>query len=473
MFRSRKPLIRKHQRTWFATSTALGLVVALGQVVGVDTQVAHATPAVAQQASPATSAPTVGTIAERAEITYPDITVPKDGQVLVRPTVVGNVDDFSIVTLEGTHAIIAESSGALGELSIEGKAVGTQRSTITIYFTDNSTKQVTLNITVIEPRQSNADTYQPRYMPRVLGAGIVVDGYAPHGAPQGTKFSSDNLPEWVSLDTDSGALRLAPPQDVQRGDHTLNIKVTYPDTTSETIQATITIVTPQAEGANPTWLSSRTLAPGESRSIESTVALPEGARISTVTPKGFSATLSSAKVLNLTAPKNAEPGSAHTVVLGIDYADGSTETYSLPVLITPTFTRSAANPKQWSTPARAGVRWEKPAGTPNWWTLTTEGVLELSEDAPNGTHQLPLVGHYLSTRAETTVRITVAKPGSSTPQDPGNGADERTPEDSSSAGASGWKVWLPIVLSVSAALIGAILAVLADKNSPVRAFFTR
>ena len=144
-----------------------------------------------------------------------------------------------------------------------------------------------------------AEDYQPEWQPITVEAGKRTTAPAPTLAPTGrpapddVSFARDaHTQDWVTVSAD-GSLTVAPPAGTKAGRHDVPVLVTYPDQSTETVTAAVTVSAAEAE-ATP------------SSSAPSVV--PSVAPSSTSTPKSKP----SAPRTTTSAPSSAESSAPRT-----------------------------------------------------------------------------------------------------------------------------------------------------------------
>ena len=101
--------------------------------------------------------------------------------------------------------------------------------------------------------KSYADQNDPVYKPVPVKAGESATIEAPKNAdgsdlPGGTTFEKgegDNVPDWATVNPD-GSITVKPGKDVESGDYTVPVVVTYPDGTKDTVNVPVKVTVPKA-----------------------------------------------------------------------------------------------------------------------------------------------------------------------------------------------------------------------------------
>lgn len=151
--------------------------------------------------------------------------------------------------------------------------------------------------------------------------------------PAGTSFAVEGAsPKWLkSINSADGSAVVNPGHLVPAGDYTVQVRVTFPDTTTETVPMTVTVPPfPQREIFQPTY-SPITVVQGGTIPVPAPMGAPEG------TTYGRGAGVFDHLDLNTdgtgTLTANMEPGD-HVIPVRVRYPDGSVETINISVTIT-------------------------------------------------------------------------------------------------------------------------------------------
>lgn len=209
---------------------------------------------------------------------------------------------------------------------------------VVLTYPDGSTETVEATV-VVEPPEPFADQQDPGYEPAVTvpGGTVELPQVGDDEMPEGTTYSIDpeDAPEgWtVEIDPDTGLITATAPEDAQPGDEvSIPVTVTYADGSSETVDATITVVeAPQADVHNPGYT---TLPITPAASVTSPQNqdedIPEGTQFAIqedyTPPEGYEASIDpETGAVTLTAPEDAEPGTTITVPVLVTYPDGTSD----------------------------------------------------------------------------------------------------------------------------------------------------
>ncbi|MGS2665177.1 Rib/alpha-like domain-containing protein [Corynebacterium glucuronolyticum] len=120
------------------------------------------------------------------------------------------------------------------------------------YTDDGSNEVVNAKVTVTA---SDRFTYQPVYQGKDVPQGKEVTLDAPKDAagkqlPEGTKFAEKFDSDAVSVDPDTGALTYKAAKNEELGEKTITVTVTYPDGSTEDIDATVKVTLADSDGDN-------------------------------------------------------------------------------------------------------------------------------------------------------------------------------------------------------------------------------
>ncbi|NKZ30197.1 Rib/alpha-like domain-containing protein, partial [Facklamia miroungae] len=287
------------------------------------------------------------------EVTYPDgstetIKVPvtilapdmleKDVYVpAVTPEIVetgGTIDLTDNVTIPG-YVVDPKHPGAprfediTSDGSIDLNKPGTYTGQVKVTYPDGSTEIVDVSVTVIKPTsgKTQADKYEPSVMPEEIMAGGTVDltdNVTIPGYIEDPKYPGQPTFEDV---TPKGAINYTKP-----GTYTGQVKLTYPDGSTEIVDVTVTVTTPtpgktQADKYEPS-VAPEVIQPGGTVDLTDNITIPGYVEDSKypgqptfedVTPKG---------AINYTKP------GTYTGQVKVTYPDGSTEIVDVTVTVT-------------------------------------------------------------------------------------------------------------------------------------------
>ena len=337
----------------------------------------------------------------------------------------------------------ASVDSATGAVTVNpGRDVAPGDYTVPVVVTYPDGTSETANAPVrITPYVTQAERNQARYpgeatvvgkdAPATIPAPTLVDGSP---LPEGSKFGpGEGIPDWATVDPETGAITLKPGANVPAGDYTVPVVVTYPDGSTQTINAPVT-VRPAADTVQPLYPSSTTTVPAGS---EATVAAPsfddpstegvETAPEGTTFAKGEGAPTwatvdPETGAITLKPGTDVKPGD-YTVPVVVTYPDGSTDTVNIPVKVNPKVEDADTNQPSYpqaNTPVQAGSSatvpaptfdsGEKPTGTtfakgegaPDWVTVNSE----TGEVTANPPKNLPA--------RDYTIPVTVTYPDGST-----------------------------------------------------------
>lgn len=169
----------------------------------------------------------------------------------------GTVTDANGQPIPGATVTVDPTTGAITVTIPEGTVPGPASVQIKDNLGNNLGGPIDVNIT---DTATQAETFHPAYpattAPRDTTTTIPAptDPNAP--LPDGTVYSAGTTnPTWVTVNPD-GTITLAPDSTVAAGQHTIEIVVTYPDGSTGTITATVTVP------AMPTDTPSPAIDPG-------------------------------------------------------------------------------------------------------------------------------------------------------------------------------------------------------------------
>ncbi|MDO4903763.1 MAG: Rib/alpha-like domain-containing protein [Limosilactobacillus sp.] len=241
-------------------------------------------------------------------VTYPDGTT---DTVEATVTVKSQADQYTPEAATGTtvnegdsvdaKSLVANAdqlpSGTKFSTDVDTTTPGEKTATVTVTYPDGTTDTVQATVTV----KSQADQYDPEAASVTVNEGDTVDAKSlvanADELPADTKYS-------VDVDTSTP------------GDKTATVTVTYPDGTTDTVEATVTVKS-QADQYTPEAATGTTVNEGDSVDAKSLVAnadqLPSGTKFSTD--------------VDTTTPGEK------TATVTVTYPDGTTDTVQATVTV--------------------------------------------------------------------------------------------------------------------------------------------
>nr|RAW04288.1 hypothetical protein DBT41_08705 [Aerococcus urinae] len=271
---------------------------------------------------------------------------------------------------------------------------------VKVTYPDGTTDTVNAKVTVSDQSQ----TVEPKYKDKVgtPGSSVKVDQPEftgkddnPTTAPEGTKYElGKDAPQGVTVKPD-GSLTVKVPEGAKDGDViTVPVKVTYPDGTSDTVNAKVT-VSDQSQTVEPKY-KDKVGTPGSSVKVDQpeftgkdgkTTPAPEGTKyeLGKDAPQGV--TVNPEGSLTVKVPEGAKDGDVITVPVKVTYPDGTSDTVNAKVTVSDQ--SQTVEPKYKDKTGIPGQ--EVPVEQPNFTdkdgnpTKVPEGTkYELGKDAPQG-----------------------------------------------------------------------------------------
>lgn len=197
-------------------------------------------------------------------------------------------------------------------------------------------------------RVNNTPGYQPATV--VSGETVEQPQSGDTTMPAGTKYAQgpanpeDPIPaDWtIVVDETTGAITVTAPADLTEATTiTIPVVVTYPDGTTETINAVFT-ATPNDAGANTPGYDSGTAIPGQPVTVEQTgdTEMPAGTQYELnpgyTVPEGLTITVDpNTGAITVTAPSGVTEATTITIPVLVTYPDGSTEVINAEFTVTP------------------------------------------------------------------------------------------------------------------------------------------
>ncbi|MDO5668471.1 MAG: Rib/alpha-like domain-containing protein [Corynebacterium sp.] len=214
--------------------------------------------------------------------------------------------------------------------------------------------------------------------------------------------------DWVTIQPD-GSISVVPGNGTPAGTYQVPVEVSYPDGTSEIVNATVTVTNP-----NEPAYTAETVLPGEIATSDVPSGLvTDGATFEVIqenVPAGWTnVSVDADGVVTATSPAEAEPGSTINIPVTINYADGTSVVVDFPVIIAPH--TDAVDPFYNPVTTPAGVEVDSPLSLPEEQSIPEDTGFALEEGwtAPEGW----TVSVDLNMGVVTTTPPTDARPGDS------------------------------------------------------------
>ncbi|PNZ35243.1 Rib/alpha-like domain-containing protein, partial [Staphylococcus lutrae] len=190
--------------------------------------------------------------AKRGDVAHIDVT---STAISPLPTFVEWRDSKGNVVQKSQQVTTVEAAEAAGTFTIPSDAKSGEIYTAYIVSGGNDIAADSLLVQVNE----NAITYQPHYIPVNVEPGKTATAPVPldnsgQTLPSGTTFErGNNVPDWATVNPD-GTISVTPGADVPVGQYNVPVVVTYPDSSKETVFATVNVEAPAklAEQYEPT-----------------------------------------------------------------------------------------------------------------------------------------------------------------------------------------------------------------------------
>ncbi|GAB3943329.1 Rib/alpha-like domain-containing protein [Corynebacterium tapiri] len=239
---------------------------------------------------------------------------------------------------------------------------------VLVTYPDGTQDTVSALVTISPAPVKTADTLIPEYAPvapMVPGTsasvlpptfdGVVTPERETGAAPQGTTFApKDQSVPWVTVDPNTGALTVSPDANVEPGDYSVTVVVTYPDKSTEEVVVPITVTAapkPLLRDSNVPSYTPVATAPGKevttaaptfddptTTTVQETNKAPEGTTYEPgiplpgqVVPSWIQ--LNTDGTITAKPPADAAPGD-YQVPVQIIYPDGSKDPATATVTVT-------------------------------------------------------------------------------------------------------------------------------------------
>ncbi|WP_187440773.1 Rib/alpha-like domain-containing protein [Corynebacterium urealyticum] len=269
----------------------------------------------------------------------------KPGDKVEIPNTGGDVPEGTTVETDGPGTAEIDEDGNL-VVDIDENANPGDKIVVVVKDEDDEViDEVT--VTVEEPGDKNADTYEPEYEDGSGNPGEDVTVPAPEfkdkdgeptDAPDGTKFElGEDAPSGVTIDENTGEITVTIPEDAEPGTKIeVPVVVTYPDGSTDEVTVTVTVEDPNADtpgASDPQKYPEDTeVEQGGSEKITPITEVPEGHTPKLVDQDGnpadkvvvedengkITVEIDGDGVITVTPDENATPGDYKIPVVNVD-----------------------------------------------------------------------------------------------------------------------------------------------------------
>ena len=271
-----------------------------------------------------------------------------------------------------------------------------------------------------------AEVNEPKYADIEVKQQDTATSTDTSAAPAGTAYAKGaDAPAWAKVAAD-GTVTVNPGLDVEPGDYTVPIVVTYPDTSADNTVVKVKVtVKPKSELNDPKYTGTTKVE--QEGSV--TVAAPEGAGEVKQYAAGAGApawaTVNSDGTITVKPDLKVTPGDYQIPVVAT-YTDGSTDNLTAKVTVTkkpdnqihdPKYTdvtvkqgdeQTAANPED----VAEGAKFAAGEGAPAWATVNKDGTVTVKPglEIKPGDYTVPVVVKYPDQSSDKTeLKVTVTK----------------------------------------------------------------
>ncbi|MHC9951470.1 alpha-1,6-glucosidase domain-containing protein [Corynebacterium diphtheriae] len=297
------------------------------------------------------------------------------------------------VTVPQNSGLKAEVAGNLVTLTSDGSVEGHVTVTYQVKDADGKTTTGKINVQVAKL----AEASWPKSASVAAGDSTVITPEGVDTLPYGTTLSVGSLPEWATFDQTTGQLTLTADEDTTDESTTATITVAYPDGLTKQYSVALSVgaaTETTADQHDPQWES--VVVNGDSVTSHG-VDVPADAEVSVdKLPEGWTATVTGSDV-EITPAAGSPAGHVIALPVTVRYADGTTDTAVINVLTQPDWSTSNKAPK-----ADSGMFYQAGPGAPAWVRVNNDGSMTWADNAPEGTHEIPVIVtkdgvHYLVT----------------------------------------------------------------------------
>ncbi|SDL85008.1 Rib/alpha/Esp surface antigen repeat-containing protein [Corynebacterium mycetoides] len=245
---------------------------------------------------------------------------------------------FSLGAGAPATATIDPATGVVTWPVRSDQPVGAATIPVVVAYPDRTTAQLSVVVNVVA---SGASRFDPTYETTPVTQGATATVATPvdpvAGAlPENTEFAAgEGAPSWATVNPD-GTIAINAPADLPTGTYTVPVTVTYPDGSTETVNAPVTVTQNQAGQLNPVY-SPTLVSQGETATVipprdGGRTFLPEGTTYAPASAFPDWATLGADGSITLTPGRDVAAGTTSLPVT-VTYPDGSTDTATAVVTV--------------------------------------------------------------------------------------------------------------------------------------------
>ncbi|WP_123930149.1 Rib/alpha-like domain-containing protein [Corynebacterium choanae] len=227
-----------------------------------------------------------------------------------------SVPDWATVNPDGSITVNPGTAVDPGDYTVPVK----------VTYPDGSSEIVEVPVRVVVKDQTQAESVDPNYAKdTTVKQGDKGTIAAPTNTPDGTKFApGDSVPDWATVNPD-GSITVNPGTDVDPGDYTVPVKVTYPDGSVDNVEVPVKVVAKDAQLTDADKYSPQ----GQDLTVEqdSTPRADDAIANNSDLPEGTKYEFKEAVDTSSTGEKSA--------IVVVTYPDGTKDDVTVKITVTP------------------------------------------------------------------------------------------------------------------------------------------
>lgn len=232
---------------------------------------------------------------------------------------------------------------------------------VVVTYSDSSTDNTVVNVTVKEKEKSLAEQHDPQFGEATVEQEGTATIPVPEGLPEGAKVArGEGAPEWVTVNED-GSIEAKPTLETEVKDYTVPVVVTYDDGSTDEANAKVTVTKKPDNQIYSPEFGSITVQANRSAKTPAIEGLPEGTKFALAEGAPEWATVNPDGTVTLKPSKDVEPGEYNIPVV-VTYPDGSTATVELKVNVKKQENPSGSSGSSNGSSSSSGVTGSSPLG---------------------------------------------------------------------------------------------------------------
>lgn len=272
---------------------------------------------------------------ERTDFTFRDLSIVRGQSAAMSPAFTPSLPEGTVFTLaDGSPewATVDSSTGRVSVSPTEDSSEGVTTVTVVATYLDGSVDEVEVNVDVLPMNSGEQVSYPVESIDQ--GETLTLEPFMAHEGDH-VFTPGDNVPEWVTVDENTGVVTAAPGYTVAPGAKSLTVNVTYPDGSTGVSRVNFSVNRVDqnvwlSPGYAPVTVQAGKVAESETPTFVG--GIPTGNIRYEVSGIDW-VTINSDGVVIATPPATTTPGDYDAVVTVI-YSDGSRDTADISFTVT-------------------------------------------------------------------------------------------------------------------------------------------